>query len=84
MMQMFFDWVENIAGKERKKCWLPAFSKLPKKFSKGFFPRVIKCHHLADKGLHNTMIAAGKLHFCTLSNKKPQLLNQCKNTFDAI
>ena len=40
-MISLFDMREKIAEKG-KKCWLPAFFRLPTMFSKGFFFRVIK------------------------------------------
>ena len=44
-MNVFFQRMENIVGKEQK-CWLPAFSSLPTMFSKVFFPdQHVKSRH---------------------------------------
>ena len=37
MMISALDMVENIVGKRKKKCWLPAFSLFPTIFSKTSF-----------------------------------------------
>ena len=36
---------------KRRKCWLPAFSQFPTKFSKGYFLRVFKSPDCVVKGL---------------------------------
>ena len=41
--------IENLVGK-RRKCWLPAFSPFPRRFSKAFSPSVVKTQDRLGKG----------------------------------
>ena len=62
--------VKNILGKKRK-CWLPAFSPVPKMFSKASFHRVVESRDCVVKGLFCHLQIPSiwtRLKFCTLVN----------------
>ena len=58
MVQSVFDRLEKHS-RQRRKCWLPAFSPFRTMFSKGIFQRVVKSRHF----IHNNLLSAVVFQF---------------------
>ena len=61
IMRVVFDRIKNIVEK-RRKCWLPAYSPFPTKFSKGVFCEGSQKVGLCGKGLK---VNINSIHFCS-------------------